>query len=242
MYPQIAIDRNLNPNRLYAIPLLGFLIKIIILIPVFLEVWLLSIVTGIIVILINPFAVLFTGKYLKLSYDLATGVMRLGIKISFYLTGVTDQYPGFSIGTTPFTWDLAYPESSSRLFAIPILGFLIRFILIIPYSIFNQVVSTGSVVAAFVIITPLSVLIKGYYPETTHEIIVDSNRLNNASMAYMYGLSDKYPSFNISWHHKTLKIILIIIGALIMLANFGSGFIPQKPTNPSTPSTLESQV
>lgn len=241
-YPQIEIPRNTNPNRLYAIPLVSLVIKFILLIPVFLEACVLMIATGIIVMLVNPFSVLFTGKYLKVAYDLATGVMRLGAKSGFYLYGVTDKYPGFSISTTPFTWNLDYPQTSSRLYAIPLLGFLIRAILTIPFSIFAQIISYASSLAIFAIITPLSVLIKGYYPETTHELAVDSTRLSNASMAYMFGLSDKYPSFKISWNHKTIKIILIIIAVLVMLSNFGSSFIPNKQTNPPAPSITLPQV
>lgn len=243
-YPQIEIERNTSPNRLYAIPLFGFLAKIIILIPIYIELWILIILTGIVVILINPFSILFTGKYLQMAYDLATGVMRLGIKSGFYLYGIIDKYPGFSISTTPFTWSLAYPESPNKLYAIPILGFLIRAILIIPFSIFSQIISYTASIAVFVIVTPLSVLIKGYYPETTHELAVDSVRLSHASMAYMFGLSDKYPSFKISWNHKTMKIILMVIGTLALLGNFMSGLSSPSKTKtlPNFPSPTINQI
>lgn len=221
-YPKIEIPRNSNPNRLYAIPLFGLLAKFILLIPVFIEIWALMIVTSVLVMLINPFAVLFTGKYIKVAYDLATGIMRLGARTNFYINGITDKYPGFSISTTPFTWNLAYPATSNRLFAIPLLGFLIRVIIMIPFSIFAQIIGYAANLAVFFIITPLSVLIKGYYPETAHELTVDSVRLSNASMAYIFGISDKYPSFKISWNHKAIKIVLIIISILVMLSNFGS--------------------
>lgn len=236
-YPEIKIERNIHPNRLYAIPLFSLLVKFIILIPVFIEIWALTIATGLIVMIVNPFVVLFTGKYLKIAYDLATGVMRLGAKSSFYVSGVTDKYPGFDISQTPFTWELDYPESPNKLYAIPLAGLLIRAVLIIPFSIFNQIIGYASNLAVFVIITPLMVLIKGYYPETAHELAVDSIRLSNASTAYIFGISDKYPSFNISWKHKTIKIILIIIAVILMLANFSSSLqTPQ--TNYTTPPPI----
>lgn len=234
-YPNIEVERNTNPNRLYAIPFFGLFIKFILLIPIFIEVWILMIATGIIVMLINPFSVLFTGKYMKVAYHLATGVMRLGAKMSFYLYGITDKYPGFEISSTPFTWNLAYPESSNRFYAIPLLGLLIRAVLIIPFSIFFQVINYALSLAVFFIVTPLSVLIRGYYPETTHELAVDSIRLSNASMAYIFGLSDKYPSFNISWKHKTIKIILIIIGVLMLFSNLSSNLSSINRTNSTIP-------
>lgn len=243
-YPQIEIERNVNPNRLYAFPLLGILIKIIMVIPVFLELWVLFIAIEVLVFLINPFVVLITGKYLKTAFDLAAGVLRLRTKVGFYLYGVTDKYPGFSISATPFTWNLTYPASSNRLFAIPLLGILIRIILIIPFAIFSQIISYATVLAVFFIVTPLSVLIKGYYPETAHELAVDTNRLDNAMTVYMFGLSDKYPSFKMSWNHKTMKIILVIIGVLVLLGNLMSGLsTPSKTkTLPNIPSPTINQT
>src|SRR3989344_1395908 len=64
LYPVININRNEKPNRFYAFPLIGFLTKIIILIPVFIWMAILGIVQGILLI-INSFIVLFTGKYWK---------------------------------------------------------------------------------------------------------------------------------------------------------------------------------
>ncbi|MDD2823492.1 MAG: DUF4389 domain-containing protein [Candidatus Daviesbacteria bacterium] len=240
-YPEIVIERNIKPNRLYAFPLFGFLFKIIILIPVFVELMFLGLALFVIVMLLNPFVVLVTGKYWKTAYDLALGVMRLGSKVSFYFYGITDKYPGFDITTTPYTYNLAYPESSNRLFAIPILGFIIRIVLLIPFSIVAQVISYASGIATFFTFAP--VLFKGYYPETTHEINIDAVRLSQASNAYVYGISDKYPNFNISWNHKTMKIVLIVLGIIIFLANLATNFIPKPPANYPTitpPPAIES--
>lgn len=255
-YPQIEIPRNTNPNRLYAIPLISLFIKFILLIPVFIELWALMIATGVIVMLINPFAVLFTGKYLKIAYDLTTGVMRLGARTSFYINGVTDKYPGFNISTTPFTWILDYPQTPNKLFAFPVLGFVIKVIILVPFSFFSQIISYATNLAVFAIVTPLSVLIKGYYPETTHELTVDSVRLSNASMAYIFGISDKYPSYKISWNHKTIKIVLIILAILMMIANSANNVLnPKTETNslfpiptppsistPNAPSNIVPQI
>jgi hypothetical protein len=237
-YPQISIEKNTNPNRLYAIPLFGFLTKVIILIPVFLELWLLGIAMFFIAMLINPFVVLFTGKYWKTAYDLTTGMLRLSSKVGFYFSGVTDKYPGFDISTTPFTYDLKYPESSNRLFAIPLLGGLIRLILLIPFYIVSQVFGYASGIATFFTFAP--VLFMGNYPETTHELNVDSVRLSQAMTAYMSGLSDKYPSFKVSWNHKTMKIVLLIVGTLLFLSYMSSSFTAKPPVNlPAPTPTIE---
>lgn len=218
LYPHLSVDRNTKPQRLYAFPLFGFLVKIIILIPVFIELWLLSIVNFILIFLINPFIVLTTGKYWKMAFDLAYGVMRLNTKVSFFLFGVTDKYPGFDTSSTPYTLTISYPEKPNQLYAVPLIGFLIRFVLIIPYAIFSQIISYASGIAVFFSFAP--VLFSGKYPETTHEIAVDSIRVSQASSLFILGIFDKYPSFKINWDHKPMKIVLIVLGVLGFLSNF----------------------
>lgn len=235
LYPEIKIGINEKPNRFYAFPLIGFLTKVIILIPVFIWVAILGFVQGILLI-INSFSVLFTGKYWKTAYEFSLGLMRLSIKVSYFMQGLTDKYPGFSrsIDQDNFSVDLAFPESPNKLYAIPIIGGLIRIILLIPYFIYQAVISYAANIGVFVSFFP--VLFMGKYPESTYELARDSIRVSQAVTAYMSGLSDKYPSFYISMNHKTVKIILIVLGALIMLLNLGNA--RRQPSNVITPPSF----
>lgn len=221
VYPVININRPEKPNRFYAIPLIGILVKIIILIPV--AFWLAILgFGGFFVSIINAIVVLFSGKYWKLAFNYNLGLMRLYIKTAFFLQGLTDKYPGFSRSINDnYSVDLIFPQHPSRLFAIPLIGALLRIILLIPYFVYQNVLSNASnvgVVASF-----FPVLFMGRYPESTFELARDSVRVSQATFVYMAGISDKYPSFRISWNHKVIKIILITIGALLFLGNtFGN--------------------
>jgi len=62
IYPTFILANNQHPNRLYAFPLIGFLVKIVFLIPVLIEMFFLGIVSFL-VLVINWFVVLITGKY-----------------------------------------------------------------------------------------------------------------------------------------------------------------------------------
>ncbi len=219
-YPNLAVSQIKDPSKFYAIPLLGGFVKIIILIPVFIElafiavaVWILSIV--------NSLNVLINGKYWQTSFNLTLGMMKLGAKVYLYFMGLTNKYPGFSLDTNDdFSIDIEMPKNPSRFYAIPILGLLVRFILMIPYSIYSSVLHYGAHIGA--VISSFAVLANGKYPESTFEFERDSLRVNLASGAYFAGFSDAYPSFWISMNHQTAKLLLIIAGAVMMFSNWGS--------------------
>src|SRR5256885_6575862 len=238
VYPNIFIPIPTSPNRLWAIPIFGGLVKIIILIPVYLELIVVSLASSILIAFANPFVVLFTGKYLQIAYDLYMFVLRLDAKVLFFSWGLTDTYPGFT-STLPkeITLDIALPQNPSKLFAIPLLGGIARFILLLPFSIFSYVIqqaaSWGSVFASF------PVLIMGKYPESIYEIVLDQARLTFASGVYSSGLSDKYPSFRISWNHKKIKIMLIILGVISGILLQSTRFIaPMLSNNPQPPAVV----
>ena len=224
IYPVLTANVIQNPNRFFAVPLIGMLVKIIILIPVFFELFAITIWWLIVGVLINPFVVLFTGKYWPHAYQIALGILRIQVKISFFTFGLTDKYPGFSLSINDvYSLDIPSPESPNRSFAVPFLGGIIRSILLIPYFIYVNILSNaigiGVMLLAWVV-----VLFKGKYPEGIFELVRDSQRVSFASVAYMIGLSDRYPSFYISMKHDKIKIILIVISILWGGWNFATDF------------------
>ncbi|MEK7571864.1 MAG: DUF4389 domain-containing protein [Patescibacteria group bacterium] len=227
-YPHLVIPPNKKPNRFYAFPFFGLLIKLIILIPVFIE----SIVLAIafpFVLLIAWFVVQFTGKYWDPGYRFFIGVMRFSTKISVFIYGLSDKYPGFSLKTDGhFALDMPKPAHPNKWLAIPILGFIVRFILLVPYQIFSQVLSNGSSLA--MIISWFTVLFKKSFPESLYEFEHDTLRVSLAQTAYLVGLSDKYPSFSISMNHQNVKIALIIAGALLTAYNWNDSLQEDKKT------------
>lgn len=228
-YPDLQIDRIINPNRFYAFPLFGGLFKVIILIPVLLEIIFL-VFFWLFLSIINSFIVLFTGKYWDFNYNFSLGLFRLFTKASFYFDGLSNKYPGFTFQATEFTLDIKKPENPSRFYAIPFIGGLVRAILLIPYSIWSQVLGNSSMIGT--IISSVPVLFKGYYPESTYELNRDTVRISLGSYSYMMGLSDTYPSFWISFNHKTIKIILIVFGIIFSVGNSANSFIDNSPSVP----------
>lgn len=222
IYPVLEANVIQNPNRIFAVPLVGILIKLLLLIPVFIEILLLYIWFLVAVMLINPFVVLVTGKYWPHAYRFTLGMFKLAVKTSFYLDGLTDKYPwfGFNIDDK-FKLDIIMPESSKRLYAIPILGGVIRIVLLIPYLVFFGIISNAALIGVYLLAWAV-VLFKGRYPEGIFELTRDFIRVNTSVSAYFAGLSDRYPSFYISMAHDKIKLILIAVSILLTAWNYSS--------------------
>ncbi len=223
IYPKLSVAQIQDPNRFYAVPLVGFLIKCVMLIPVAIELIFLLFVQYFANV-INSFVVLFTGKYWDTAYMLNLGTMRLTTKTSLFFFGLTNKYPGFEFAITDplMSLDIPKPEHPNRFFAIPVFGGIARFILLIPYVIYASVIGNAAWLGAVII--SFYVLFVGKYPESVYEITRDSVRLSLSSRAYIDGLSDSYPSFWISMNHQTVKLLLIIFAVLLNIGRIGSSF------------------
>lgn len=214
VYPKLKIDHPKNPNRMWAFPVLGGLLKVVILIPIFIELVLLF-TFDFFVTIINSFIVLTTGKYWPFCFEFNLGLMRLLAKVTFFFSGLTDKYPGFDFKLDGFELDLEMPKNPNKLFAIPVLGILARIILLIPFGIFSSIISNASRLGT--VISSVPVFFKGQYPEATYELTRDSMRLSIAQTAYIVGIHDNYPSPNIDWKHKSFKLVLIAIAIVFTI-------------------------
>jgi len=224
-YPALRVDQIKTPNRFYAFPILGYLLKWVILIPVW--IWMFFLVLAYLVVLvINSFVVLFTGKYWIRAYTFVCGYMRFQTKILLYLSGLTDKYPGFGLDINDplIALDIEMPKRPNRLFALPVLGGVARLILFIPYYLFTTVIGYGAwggtAIASFV------VLFAGRYPESAYELTRDHVRVSMAGGVYLSGLFDRYPVFWISMNHKPIKIALIIFGVIMTILNLVGNTTP----------------
>ena len=228
VYPTLKVDHIKNPSFFYAFPLVGILAKVIILIPVYIELFFLAI-AYVFLILINSLVVLFTGKYWEPAYTLTIGIFRLSTKTMLFTFGLSNKYPGFNLDNSDplISVDYPMPQKPNRLFAFPILGGLARMILLIPFFIYSYVIQYASGLGVFVSFFP--VLFMRRYPESTYEFARDHTRLQLASSVYLSGLSDSYPSFWISMNHKAIKIILIVIAVLFILTNNAVSIMAPQP-------------
>ncbi len=215
LYPEFAIEKIKNPSKNWAFPIAGGLVKIIILIPIGIEIAILAIYIFILQI-INSFYILINKKYWPYCFEMTTRTMNLIARATLFFAGLTNNYPGFNLEESKdFSLKFSMPTKPSAFFAFPIIGGIARGILLIPFAIYAQIVGNGARVG--VIASSIPVFFKGSYPDSTYELTVDALRLTFSELAFFAGISDKYPSFKINMNNQTIKIALIIVGTLIFI-------------------------
>jgi Domain of unknown function (DUF4389) len=194
-YPIVlSTGRPVSVNRFWAIPVIGIFAKCIILIPHFIVLYVLGIVSGIAHLVIWAI-VLFTGQYPEWGFNLTAGVLRWAARLVMYLYGITDNYPAFSMAA-PGDIVIPRPASSSRFFAIPIIGIFVKYIILIPHLIVLYVL--GFVVALCQLVIWVPVLFMGQYPQWAFQLVSGTTLWAMRVYAYLLGLTDSYPPFSFS--------------------------------------------
>lgn len=96
--PSIALDmaKPENPSRLWALPIVGGIAKVVILIPYFVYITVLQYASWI-GVMVSSFWVLFAGRYPESVYELTRDYNRVAFAEGAYLTGLSDSYPSFRI-------------------------------------------------------------------------------------------------------------------------------------------------
>lgn len=191
-------DYPSNPGRLYAVPIIGLAIRYILLIPHLIALYILAILVGI-VQLFAWIPVLTAGSFSEALYSFEAGFLRWSDNVGAYLLGLTDSYPPFALGQQDdFSVRVSFerPQSSNRLFAIPIVGYVLRYILLIPHFIALAVLGIVALLVALVAWIP--VFASGTYPSWAYQLFTGLLRWHTRVFGYFFGLTDAYPPFSFS--------------------------------------------
>src|SRR5579864_3855279 len=192
-YPvTLGTIRPPSSSRFWAIPILGAFIKAIILIPHFIIIYVLGLVVGITQLVIW-IGVLLGGEYPSWAFGLVAGYLRWIMRLFMYFYGGTDAYPAFSMDA-PGDMVIAKPASSSRFFAIPIIGIVVRWALLIPH--FIVLYALGIAVGACQLVIWIPVLFTGQYPGWAFTLVAGTMLWSTRVYAYLLGLTDRYPLFS----------------------------------------------
>jgi len=185
-----------SANRFWAIPVIGLTAKIIILLP---HVIILTIfeLLSLLLNLVLWVPVLVTGQYPRWGHTFIGGTVLWRMRYTSFLFGLTDAYPAFSLsdpgnGREAVILFQAQP-SYSRFFAIPVLGGMVRALMLIPHLIILSVLSY--LVLAVMLFTWIPVLSNGQYPNWGRTIVGGYLRWTTRYYMYRFGLADKYPPF-----------------------------------------------
>lgn len=185
-------------NRLWALPVVGYYAKALILIPHMLLIIVLEIVCYLLQY-VMWIPVLITGRYPAWGHTLYGGTISWRMRMSAFSFGLTDTYPAFGLsdpGTGREAVILFHPQTRySRFYAVPILGAFIRTVLLIPHMVLLLFFSF--VIAFSQLILWIPVIVTGRYPQSGRDTVGGYLRYSTRFYMYALGLTDQYPPFRL---------------------------------------------
>ena len=196
-YPvNVSYDRAARINRLWGIPALGYIVRAILLIPHFILLWLIGILAALMT-LVTWIPVLLLGRFPGWGYRWIGGLMGWATRVQAYLGLMTPTYPPFSLSGEGHPVSVRFDEGVriNRLWGIPVLGVLIRAILLIPHFI---VIWLLAILVAFLwLFTWLPVLVLGRQADVVYTVIGGWTRWYFRVIAYLMLMVDRYPPFSL---------------------------------------------
>jgi hypothetical protein len=194
-YPvHLSVDPEEGQNRLWGIPFFGIFARWIILIPHLILLFFLGI--GIYLFaLVNWIPVLVNGRQASWGYTLGEAYYTLSTRVGLYLSLVTGKYPpiGWS-GDHPVNVSFERGEPQNRLWGIPIVGVLVRWILLIPH--FFVIWILAIVVGLLFLVSWIPVLVNGRQATAIVTFMTGFYRWTLRVLAYGLLLTGKYPPFS----------------------------------------------
>jgi hypothetical protein len=196
-YPvNVSYDRTARINRFWGIPLIGWFVRWIMLIPHYILLVLVSIVAAILM-LFTWIPVLILGRFPGWGYRWIGGLMGWTTRVQAYIGLLTSTYPPFSLSGEDHPVSVRFDEGVriNRLWGIPILGILVRAIILIPHFIVLWFV--GVVVAVLWIFSWIPVLVLGRQADIIYTIVGGHARWTFRVTAYLLLMVDRYPPFSL---------------------------------------------
>jgi hypothetical protein len=196
-YPvNVSYDRAAPINRLLGIPIVGQMVRWVMLIPHFLILVLIVFVAAL-MMLVTWIPVLLLGRFPGWGYRWIGGLMGWSTRVQAYYQLLTPTYPPFSLSAEDHPVSVRFDEGVriNRLWGIPILGILVRGILLIPHFIVLMLLSL--VVGILGIFMWVPVLILGHQADLMYTIVGGFQRWGFRVVAYLLLMVDRYPPFSL---------------------------------------------
>jgi hypothetical protein len=193
-YPiRVEFDEQEPINRLWGIPILGHIVRALILLPHFIIIAVLGYVIAF-SILISWIPILVNGRPAGWMNSLYGGTYRWGTRAAAYWLMLTDTYPPFGLGGEhPVRVEIDPDQRVNQLWGIPFLGLGIRSLILIPHFIVLWFV--GIAVFCAFLVSWIPVLLNGRMASWGYTILGGYTRWSARITLYLFMLTDRYPPF-----------------------------------------------
>lgn len=194
-YPvRVDFPESNRRSRFYAFPVIGFIVKMIMLIPFFIANFFVTLIIGILM-LFTWIPAFFFGRYPRVALRWYGGHIRWMVRVYSFMYGITDKYPSLNFddntGDGYVTVTYGAKRLSNRLYSCPIVGMLLKTVMLLPHVLITFVLLLLTSLSMLIVWFP--VLIGGRYPRWALGLIAGTVRYIARAQAFWYGLTDSYP-------------------------------------------------
>lgn len=197
-YPvQVTFDPDQLINRLWGIPILGWSVRFLLLIPHFIVLWVLGLLLGLSV-LVSWIPVLFTGHQAAVIVEFYAMCYRYTTRVLAWALFLAGPYPQILPGMVPYPVNVEVNGSGSinRLWGIPFFGIWVRGILVIPHAILLLILYVPLILFSLVAWVPI--LINGRMPTIGYAIYGGFLRLTARATMWVLLVPAPYPPLSIT--------------------------------------------
>jgi hypothetical protein len=194
---RVTFDESHGIGRLWGIPGIGVTVRLLLLIPHLVVLAFLALLTAILMYF-SWIPVLFMGRQAGLVYALVGGYFRWSTRVTSYLYLLNSGYPPFSLSGEDdhrVRVEIDEDQSINRFWGIPIVGLLIRMIILIPHFIALWLVGIAAIL--LIVFAWLPVLILGRQAQLVYSVVGGWLRWSLRVSTYLLLLHDRYPPFSL---------------------------------------------
>jgi hypothetical protein len=197
-YPiQFAAPAGGDVNRWWGLAWLGMLLRYILAIPHWIV--LSFLIVGLcVVMLVGWIPILLYGRVPSLQVSWISELLKRATRVSAYLLLYPGAYPPLGIGVSgPVALNIyIYDRSISKVWGIPIVGVMLRILVLIPHLVVLVILALAAAITILVFWIPI--LVNGRYPALAMWIF-NANLVYRARVtAYALLLPVPYPPFKFS--------------------------------------------
>jgi hypothetical protein len=196
IYPMITtFDETVTMSRLWGIPILGIMVRWLLLIPHFVVLAFYAVLVALLQ-LVTWIPVLVYGRYPGWGYSIVGGFIRWITRVQAYAILAASAYPPLSTGgrhDVDVRWDES--QQVARWAGIPVFGVWIRSFLLIPHLILLWFL--GIAVGFLSLVTWIPVLLDGRYADWAYRIVGGYVRWQNRTLCYVLLMTGPYPPFSL---------------------------------------------
>jgi hypothetical protein len=196
MAVRLSVPADSGQNRLWGIPWLGAFARWILCIPQFILLWLLGVAMYLLT-LVAWLPILVNGRQASIVTSVFRTIASIQSRSVLYIALAIGAYPGFiDAPDNPVRVEVDEDAGQNRLWGIPLLGLVVRAILLIPHALVLWVLGIGA--GLLFLVSWIPILINGRQADGIVQYYAGLYRYGLRVAAYITLVTGEYPPFRLA--------------------------------------------